>query len=78
MIFLLVGLIAGLLAERITFGSGYGLPMDMALGVLGALLARVVLGLAGIAPTGIFGAVFLPLVGAEAVIWGGRVFRVVR
>ena len=72
---LLVGLIAGFLAGKITRGSGYGLLMDLVLGVAGSIVGRFVFGLIGIQATGLIGSILLALIGAEILIWVGRFLK---
>ena len=43
--FLIIGVIAGWLAGKITRGSGFGLVGDMIVGVIGALLGGFIIGL---------------------------------
>ena len=72
---LLVGLIAGFLAGKITRGSGYGLLMDIVLGVAGSIVGRFLFGLIGIQATGLIGSILLALIGAEILIWVGRFLK---
>jgi uncharacterized membrane protein YeaQ/YmgE (transglycosylase-associated protein family) len=72
---ILVGVIAGFLAGQITRGSGYGLLMDMLLGIAGSIVGRFVFGLIGIHASGIIGSVLLALIGAEILIWLGRFLK---
>ena len=72
---ILVGLIAGFLAGQITRGSGYGLLMDMLLGIAGGIVGRFLFGLVGIHASGIIGSILLALVGAEILIWLGRFLK---
>jgi uncharacterized membrane protein YeaQ/YmgE (transglycosylase-associated protein family) len=72
---ILVGLIAGFLAGQITRGSGYGILMDVLLGVAGSIVGRFLFGLIGIHATGFIGSILLALVGAEVLIWLGRFLK---
>jgi uncharacterized membrane protein YeaQ/YmgE (transglycosylase-associated protein family) len=72
---ILVGLIAGFLAGQITRGSGYGLLMDILLGIAGSVVGRFLFGLIGIQATGFIGSILLALVGAEILIWLGRFLK---
>lgn len=49
---ILVGLVAGWAAGKIMKGSGYGVLMDIVLGIVGAIVGSWVLGLLGIYTTG--------------------------
>ena len=72
---ILVGVIAGFLAGQITRGSGYGLLMDMLLGIAGSIVGRFLFGLIGIHASGIIGSILLALIGAEILIWLGRFLK---
>ena len=61
---LLVGLIAGWLAGKISKGSGFGMLGNMAVGVIGALLGGLLFGLLGIAAYGFVGSLVMATVGA--------------
>ena len=47
-VWILVGLVAGFLASRITLGHGLGLLADIVVGILGALLGGFLSGITGI------------------------------
>ncbi len=49
---ILVGLIAGWAAGKIMKGSGYGVPTDMALGIVGAIVGGWIVRLLGFEPMG--------------------------
>ena len=49
---IVVGLIAGWATGKIMKGSGYGVLMDIVLGIVGAIVGSWVLGLLGIYTTG--------------------------
>jgi uncharacterized membrane protein YeaQ/YmgE (transglycosylase-associated protein family) len=49
---ILVGLIAGWATGKIMKGSGYGLPVDILLGIAGAIVGSWILGLLGIYTSG--------------------------
>jgi uncharacterized membrane protein YeaQ/YmgE (transglycosylase-associated protein family) len=72
---ILVGIVAGFLAGQISRGSGFGLLMDMVLGVAGSIVGRFLFGLIGIHATGFIGSVLLALIGAEILIWVGRFLK---
>ena len=49
---ILVGLIAGWAAGKIMKGSGYGVPTDIALGIVGAIIGGFLVRLLGFEPMG--------------------------
>jgi len=64
LIWLVVGLISGFLASKVLNGRGMGLPMDIVVGLVGALLGGFLAGLAGISFAGFIGDVMVAFVGA--------------
>ncbi len=74
--FIIVGLIAGWLAGQVMKGGGYGVIVDIILGVLGSIVGGWVLGMLGIWPGGgIIGAVIVPFVGAVVLVWITRLIK---
>jgi uncharacterized membrane protein YeaQ/YmgE (transglycosylase-associated protein family) len=69
---ILVGLIAGWAAGKIMKGSGYGPLTDIALGIVGAVVGGVLLGLLGIHAEGLIGSIIVAIVGAVFLIWLSR------
>lgn len=70
-----VGIFAGFLAGRIMSGSGYGIFMDLLLGVAGAIVGSVTLGMIGLRATGLIGGILVSTFGAVLLIWLSRWFR---
>ena len=71
---LIVGLVAGWLAGRVMKGGGYGVLMDIVLGVLGAIVGGWIFGALNIWPGGwpggeIFGGMLVAFVGAVLLVW---------
>ena len=56
-------------------GSGYGLVVDLFLGLGGGLVGSIVLGILGIGATGIIGSVLIATFGAVLLIWVVRMMR---
>lgn len=75
-VFLLVGLIAGWLANRIMHG-GFGLIGDLIVGVIGALIGGLLLGALGVSFSGlgILGAILTALIGAIILLFIIRLIR---
>jgi uncharacterized membrane protein YeaQ/YmgE (transglycosylase-associated protein family) len=68
-IWIVVGLIAGWLAGQVIKGGGYGVLVDIILGILGGVLGGWVFGLLGIWPGGgILGAIIVSFVGAVILV----------
>ncbi|MDD5301784.1 MAG: GlsB/YeaQ/YmgE family stress response membrane protein [Elusimicrobia bacterium] len=65
-----VGLIAGWLAGRVMKGGGYGILLDIVLGILGGVFGGWTFGVLGIWPGGgIVPAILVGFVGAVALVW---------
>jgi len=67
---LIVGLVAGWLAGRVMKGGGYGVAMDVVLGILGAIVGGWIFGALNIWPGGgIIGGILVAFVGAVLLVW---------
>ena len=71
-LWVIVGLIAGWAAGKIMKGSGYGVVMDIVLGVIGALVGGFLLGILGIHAEGLIGTIIVAIIGAVFLIWLSR------
>jgi uncharacterized membrane protein YeaQ/YmgE (transglycosylase-associated protein family) len=72
---ILVGLIAGFLAGKVMKGGGFGVVMDIVVGIAGAIVGGFVLGLIGIHAGGLIGSIVVAFVGAVILIWLVRQFK---
>ena len=70
-----IGILAGFLAGKIMRGQGYGILMDLVLGLVGALLGGLVFGLLGLHGYGIVGQLVIATAGAVMLIWLVRRLR---
>jgi uncharacterized membrane protein YeaQ/YmgE (transglycosylase-associated protein family) len=68
LLFLLIGIAAGMLAGKIMNGGGFGLVGDLIVGVIGALLGGFLFGLFGLSANGLLGSLVTATVGAMALI----------
>jgi len=66
---ILVGLIAGWLAGKVMKGGGYGVVMDIVLGIAGAILGGWVFGVLGLHAGGTIGSIVVAFVGAVILVW---------
>ena len=64
-----IGFIAGWLAGKMMRGGGYGVPMDIVLGIVGGVIGRVVFGLLGLSASSVTGSIIVSFVGAVILIW---------
>lgn len=73
---ILVGLIAGWLAGQVMKGGGYGVLVDIILGLLGGLLGGWLFGLLGIgAGSGMIGSIIVAFVGAVILVGITRLIK---
>jgi uncharacterized membrane protein YeaQ/YmgE (transglycosylase-associated protein family) len=66
--FLIIGILAGWLAGRVTRGRGFGLLGDLVVGVVGAWLGGAVLGLLGLYSAGLIGSFVTAVIGAVVLL----------
>ena len=64
-----IGLIAGWLAGKVMKGRGYGVLMDIVLGIVGGMIGRFVFGMLGLASWNVIGSIIVSFVGALILIW---------
>jgi uncharacterized membrane protein YeaQ/YmgE (transglycosylase-associated protein family) len=72
---IVVGLIAGWLAGKVMKGGGYGVIVDIILGILGGILGGWVFGLLGITAGGMIGSIIVAFVGAVILVWITRLVK---
>ncbi len=73
---LLVGLIAGWLAGLVMKGGGYGIIVDILLGIVGGWLGGWIFGRLGIWPAGgMIGSILVAFVGAVILVWITRLLK---
>jgi uncharacterized membrane protein YeaQ/YmgE (transglycosylase-associated protein family) len=72
--FILIGIAAGWLAGQIVRGGGFGIIMDLVVGVIGALIGGWVLSAFDILPTGHFGSLLSATAGAILLLLVLRLF----
>ena len=72
---IVVGLIAGFLAGKVMKGQGFGILMDIIIGIVGSILGGFLFGLVGISAGGVIGSIVVAFVGAVILIWIVRQFK---
>ena len=73
---ILVGLIAGWLAGKVMKGGGFGVLMDIVIGMVGAIIGGWVFGLLGIYSSGgLIGSILVAFVGAVILLWLVRIIK---
>ena len=74
--FIIIGAVAGWLAGNIMRGGGFGLLMNIVVGVVGALIGGWVFDLLGIGTgDGLMGSLISALVGAILLLWVISLFK---
>jgi uncharacterized membrane protein YeaQ/YmgE (transglycosylase-associated protein family) len=69
---IVIGILAGFLAGKIMRGRGYGVLIDLFLGILGSVLGGFVFGLLGLYAGGLIGRLAVATAGAVLLIYIGR------
>lgn len=72
---ILVGLIAGWLAGQVMKGGGYGILVDIILGILGGIIGGWVFRLLGLHAGGLIGSIVVSFVGAVILVWITRLVK---
>lgn len=72
---IVVGGIAGWLAGKVMSGGGFGVLMDIILGIVGAVLGGWLFGMLGVFPGGIIGSIVVAFIGACLVLWIVRMIK---
>jgi uncharacterized membrane protein YeaQ/YmgE (transglycosylase-associated protein family) len=67
-----IGILAGFLAGKIMRGQGYGILLDLLLGIGGSILGYFVFGLLQLTPTGLIGRIAVSTAGAVLLIYIAR------
>ena len=71
----LVGLIAGWAAGKIMKGGGYGVVMDIVLGIVGAVVGGWLVGILGFQAGGFISTIIVAIIGAVFLIWISRMIK---
>ena len=69
---IVIGILAGFLAGKIMRGKGYGVLIDLFLGILGSVLGGFIFGLLGLYATGLVGRLVVATAGAVFLIFVAR------
>jgi uncharacterized membrane protein YeaQ/YmgE (transglycosylase-associated protein family) len=65
----IVGLVAGWLAGQVMKGGGFGIVVDIILGILGGVVGGWLFGLLGLHAGGLIGRIVVSFVGAVILVW---------
>jgi uncharacterized membrane protein YeaQ/YmgE (transglycosylase-associated protein family) len=72
---IILGIVVGWLAGKITRGSGFGMLGDLVVGVVGSLVGNFVFGLLGLAAYGLIGRFVVAVAGAVILLWLIRLIK---
>jgi uncharacterized membrane protein YeaQ/YmgE (transglycosylase-associated protein family) len=70
-----IGILAGWLAGKIMRGRGFGVLLDLVIGVIGSLLGGLVFGLLGLYSSGLIGSLVVATAGAVLLLYLVRYLR---
>ncbi|MBP1614680.1 MAG: GlsB/YeaQ/YmgE family stress response rane protein [Bacteroidetes bacterium] len=73
--YIVIGILAGFIAGKVMRGSGFGLIVNLIIGIVGGLLGGWVFGLLGIVTMGILGNLLSATVGAILLLWIVSIFN---
>ena len=73
--YIIIGILAGFIAGKLMRGGGFGLLVNLIVGIIGGVLGGWVFGLLGITTTGIIGSLITSVVGAILLLWIVSLFR---
>lgn len=72
---IIIGIVAGYLAGKIMRGGGFGVIVNLILGIIGGVFGGWVFSLLGISAGGILGSFITSTVGAILLLWIGSLFN---
>ncbi|RIK94417.1 MAG: GlsB/YeaQ/YmgE family stress response membrane protein [Proteobacteria bacterium] len=67
--FLIIGALAGFLAGKLMKGGGFGLWVNLAVGIIGAVVGGFIFNFLGISTNGLIGSLITATVGAIVLLW---------
>lgn len=73
--FIIIGILAGFIAGKLMRGGGFGIIVNLIVGIIGAVLGGWIFGVLGIAAGGILGSLVTATVGAIVLLWIVSLFR---
>ena len=73
---IVVGLIAGWLAGKVMRGGGFGVLIDIVIGMVGAVIGGWLFGMLGVFPGGgLIGSILVAFIGAVILLWLARLIK---
>ena len=72
--FLIIGALSGWAAGKIMRGHGFGIVVDIIVGIAGAFIGGFALSLIGLTQYGLIGQIITSIIGAAILLWFIRLF----
>ena len=73
--YIIIGILAGFIAGKVMRGGGFGILINLLVGIAGGLLGGWGFGLLGIATAGILGSLITSVPGAILLLWIVSLFK---
>ena len=73
--FIIIGILAGFIAGKLMRGGGFGILVNLIVGIIGAVLGGKIFDLLEISAGGIIGSLVTATVGAIVLLWIVSLFR---
>ncbi|MBX9108508.1 GlsB/YeaQ/YmgE family stress response membrane protein [Parabacteroides johnsonii] len=73
--YIIIGILAGFIAGKVMRGGGFGILINLLVGIAGGLLGGWGFGLLGIATAGILGSLITSVAGAILLLWIVSLFK---
>ena len=73
--YIIIGILAGFISGKVMRGGGFGILINLLVGIAGGLLGGWVFGLLGIATAGILGSLITSVAGAILLLWIVSLFK---
>lgn len=74
-VFIIIGGVAGWLAGQLMKGRGFGLPVNILVGVIGAFIGGFLLGIVGFSATHLVGQIVSATIGAVVLLYVVRLIK---
>lgn len=73
--FILIGALSGFIAGKIMEGGGFGILINLLLGIAGGVLGGWLFSLFGLGSKGLIGSLIISVIGAVVILWIASMFR---
>ena len=73
--FILIGALSGFIAGKIMKGGGFGILINLLLGIAGGVLGGWLFSLFGLGSKGLIGSLVISVIGAVVILWIASFFR---